>query len=289
MSARFEIPSHMEIHSFGAAQICLYCLATDVRLSTEHIVPEGIGGMYKLPAASCGPCAARTSALEGRVISRIYGDARAHFGTRRKRNKKFPDKFNVRREADGRAENVVVSFSDHPGAITTVDFKNTPGILRHQPLADADDWGNADIAVWFAPSAIANIAKIGGRVIVTNGLPLSDFARFLAKIAHSYAAAILGLGSFRPFLTKAIISENPKHLPHYVGGSQRGMPPGLQSDLHGLMLSRVPHETLPHLWQVSIQLFAPLGFPVYDVIVGEVIHDPLQSGRTGRAGMARFV
>lgn len=276
MPACYEIPSHMEPHSFEAVGTCIYCLATDVRLSTEHIVPEGIGGMYKLPAASCGPCAALTSALEGRVISRIYGDARAHFGTRRKRNKKFAGKFNVRRRANGRDETVVVSLSDHPGAITTVNFKNTPGILRHQPLMETDDWGNADIAVWFTPSAIANIEKIGGMVTVTNGLPLSDFARFLAKIAHAYTAAVVGMESFRPFLSNAIVSDNPKHLPHYIGGSRRGMPLGTASDLHGLMLSRVPHQTLLHLWQVSIQLFAPLGFPVYDVVVGQVTHDPFE-------------
>lgn len=274
MAGRFKIPSHMEIHTFEAAEACIYCFARDVRLSTEHIVPEGIGGMYKLPAASCDSCAARTSALEGRVISRIYGDARAHFGTRRKRNKKFPDEFSVRRETDGLQETVVVTLSDHPGAVTTLNFRNTPGILRHQPLMDTDDWGNADIRVWFAPNAMANIAKIGGKVVVTNDLPVSDFARFLAKIAHSYAVAILGPESFRSFLTEAVISDVPKHLPHYVGGSRHGMPPSSQPDLHGLLLSRVPHKTLPHLWQVSIQLFAPLGFPVYDVIVGEVINDP---------------
>lgn len=276
MAGRYRIPAHMEIHSFEAVGTCIYCFATDVRLSTEHIVPEGIGGMYKLPAASCGPCAARTSALEGRVIANIYGDARAHFGTRRKRNKKFPDRFSVQRETDGQRETVVVSLSDHPGAVTTLDFENRPGILRHQPLSDRDDWGNADIAVWFAPSAIASIAKIGGKVIVTNGLPLSDFAQFLAKIAHSYAVAILGPRGFRPFLAGAIIGENPKHMSHFIGGSKHGMPPGLQPDLHCLMLSRIPHETLPHLWQVSIQLFAPLGFPAYDVIVGEVTHNPFE-------------
>jgi hypothetical protein len=276
MAGRFKIPSHMEIHTFGPAEACIYCSATGVPLSTEHIVPEGIGGMYKLPSASCTQCAARTSALEGRVISRIYGDARAHLGTRRKRNKKFSDNFSVRREVDGRRETVVVSLSDHPGAITTIDLKNRPAILCHQAPSDADDWGHADVAVWFAPSAAANIAKIGGRVTVTNDLPLSDFAKFLARIAHSYASATLGPGAFRAFLAEAIISENPKHLPHFIGGSSYGMPPCPQPDLHGLLLSRVPHDTMPHLWQVSIQLFAPLGFPVYDVIVGEVTHDPFE-------------
>lgn len=276
MAGSFKIPSYMEVHTFEAAETCIYCFAGDVLLSTEHIVPEGIGGMYKFPVASCATCAARTSAFEGRVISRIYGNARAHLGTRRKRNKKFPNKLGVRRETYNLQETVFVSLSDHPGAVTTINFRDIAGVLRHQPLTEIDDWGNADIGVWFAPNAIANIAKIGGKVAVTNNLPVSDFALFLAKIAHSYAAAILGPKNFRAFLAEAIISDSPKHLPHYVGGSRYGIPATSQNDLHGLLLSRVPHETRPHLWQVSIQLFAPLGFPVYDVIVGEVTHDPFE-------------
>lgn len=270
MDSRFDLPAHMEVHTFKASGTCIYCPDTGPNLSTEHIIPEGIGGMYKLPTSSCKKCASITSSLEGRVISRLYGDARAHLRTRRKRNKKFSDAFTVRREKDGVKEDVLVSLSDHPGAITTLTFKNTPGILRHNPLSEKDDWGNADIAVWFAPNAIQNIGKIGGRVVVTNDLPVSDFARFLAKIAHSYTVACLGIGNFKPFLTDAIISDNPKYLPHYVGGSTRGMPFSDQPDLHELLLSRVPHETLPHLWQVSIRLFSPLGFPTYDVITGEV-------------------
>lgn len=277
MESCFDIPAHMEIYTFEAVGACIYCSATGNRLTTEHIIPEGLGGMYRLPTASCPSCAAITSSFEGRVISRIYGDARAHLRTRRKGNKKFSDKFNVRRNREGVDETIVVSLSDHPGAVTTLDFKNVPGILRHKALSDKDDWGNADIGVWFAPNAVRNIGKISGRVVVTNDLPISDFARFLAKIAHSYAVATLGRGNFIPFLTEAIICDDPKHLPHYVGGSRHGMPNSLQPDLHELLLSRVPHETLPHLWQVSIRLFAPLSFPTYDVIVGEVTKDPFEN------------
>jgi hypothetical protein len=46
----------------------------------------------------------------------------------------------------------------------------------------------------------------------------------LAKIAHSYAVAELGIDGFKPFLNKIILGANIHHLSHYVGGT-RVIPP----------------------------------------------------------------
>lgn len=271
MSRFIDIPRCTVSHTYADVGQCIYCLRSGVDLTDEHVIPESIGGMIKLPKSSCHKCAVATHAMEGRVVSRMYGDARAHLGTRRKKNKKFGGEFRVERKSAGKTEEVIVSFEDHPGAVVTIALKQRPGILRHAPLTQFDHWGDADMGIWFAPGAQRKLAAIGGRISFNQDLPMTDFSRFLAKIAHSYAVGCIGLGNFKPFLAENIVSNPPKYMPHFIGGRPYGVPdPDHDRDLHEMMLSEVPHPTLPHLWMVTLRLFAPLAFPIYDIVVGEV-------------------
>lgn len=46
---------------------CIYCDGLDA-LTTEHIVPFGLGGNLELPQASCVRCAAETSKIERAIL-----------------------------------------------------------------------------------------------------------------------------------------------------------------------------------------------------------------------------
>jgi len=43
---------------------CIYCGASDVKLSDEHIVPLAFGGQHVIQEASCSDCAKITSNLK---------------------------------------------------------------------------------------------------------------------------------------------------------------------------------------------------------------------------------
>src|ERR1700693_5445244 len=81
---------------YEAVGRCIYCSSLgDPDLHDEHIIPDAIGGRYLLPKASCLACATITGAFEGRVISGLYGDARAYLRMRRGHRRKWPSGFTV--------------------------------------------------------------------------------------------------------------------------------------------------------------------------------------------------
>jgi hypothetical protein len=60
---------------------------------------------------------------------------------------------------------------------------------------------------------------------VTREFKIIDFARLLAKIAHSYAVAEFGLGAFDSFLPPLILGKS-LNLPDFVGGVTSPTPNG---------------------------------------------------------------
>ena len=102
------------------------------------------------------------------------------------------------------------------------------------------------------------------------GLHVDEFARFLAKIAHVYAVAELGLDAFKPVLVNAILDKPPMLLSYYVGGPISDRTEKEQVDLHELEIFRYPFDGR-QLVIVRIQLFAFYNFPAYELVVGEAI------------------
>jgi hypothetical protein len=88
----------------------------------------------------------------------------------------------------------------------------------------------------------------------------------LAKIAHAFATAELGLGAFRPLLLDTIdgTASNPTL---YVGGVPGDEPDG--EDRHELTLQFIDKAS-EWFVGVRIRLFADLGFPTYYCVAGTV-------------------
>ena len=106
------------------------------------------------------------------------------------------------------------------------------------------------------------------------GQPFSteDFGRFLATIAHSYAAAVYGLDAFMPFLTDAVRGKRPMRLAQYIGKIHPWVPPPPASRNHLHILEentiRIGERTL---LVIRVRLFSVDEYPAYDVIVGEKV------------------
>jgi hypothetical protein len=96
-----------------------------------------------------------------------------------------------------------------------------------------------------------------------------QLSRVLAKIAHSFAVAQLGLGGFTPLLIDLIHARVVENAPELVGSDPSTPPPAV-----GVMhqLSIVPHDRFV---VVRIRLFASSSIngnhamPVYLVVTGE--------------------
>jgi hypothetical protein len=92
------------------------------------------------------------------------------------------------------------------------------------------------------------------------------FCALLAKIAHAYAVAELGMKAFRPALTGFIRGANLRIF-EWIGG-QIEVPPKTNS-LHEIGL-RMEVANGRHYAVVGLRLFSCLGAPQYDIVVGEL-------------------
>ena len=246
---------------------CIYCGATEVRLTAEHIIPESLGGMLILPAASCDACATETGAFEGRCAGQMFRGPRRILGLPQKnrgsKRKTKPDLFSVK--ADGRS--VEVEAHELPAMLVMFTF-NPPGILVNaQPTENFA----GSISIQQLPGFVDRFSRMRGKHGFKDQIALpvkgtaADHGRLLAKIAHAYAVAELSIEGFRPFLTNIILNKPPLHIRHYVGGLFGDAPKG--DDLHEILLG---HE----FWGdtrvvVEIQLFADRAMPKYVVVAGE--------------------
>lgn len=86
-STRLRAPVTHRFKSIGA---CIYCGATQGRLTEEHIVPKGLGGTLVLPDSSCDPCAKLTSQFEMRVLRGFLDRGRQSLGVKGRKSHRRP-------------------------------------------------------------------------------------------------------------------------------------------------------------------------------------------------------
>jgi hypothetical protein len=112
--------------------------------------------------------------------------------------------------------------------------------------------------------------------MLVDSFDMNRFARVLAKIAHSLAAAEIRIENFDPLLPELILGRAPELASYFIGewtDPYDQSPPATPS-LHEVSLGMQPLERR-WLAAVRIKLFAAQeNTPVYKVIVGELIESP---------------
>lgn len=219
------------------------------------------------------------------MINRLYGDSRAYIKMRRGHRRKWPKTFTIHiKPADKptigtRLEQheslddftpVEIPMDDHPSPMIVPNL-HPAGIFSQRPMDDGlfrfesmniagppDFWERAKKVAGKGNSILLGAAK---------SLSGDDFGRFIAKIAHSYAIAFLGVGSFEPFLTNALRNLRPMYLSHYVGGAIN-IPSPPTDHQHILTVGQAFNST-ERIVCVRVRLFAVDGFSAYDVAVGK--------------------
>jgi hypothetical protein len=246
-------------------------------LSDEHIIAQSIGGLLILESASCVACANKTHAFEGHAFDPLR-PLRQQLGfpmsreTKKRIRAKGDDKFIVK--ADGKK--IKVPMSEFPALAIHLAFPMS-GILINQPMDDRVLGGGIhaiELTPGFGQKFNRLRAKLRARRIEIVGVEAAeqrrnqnDYRRMLAKAAHSYAVAELGLGSFRPFLLGIIHNQAPLNLSHFIGSSI--CKPDAPTDLHEIGFAPRGMIGGEELVIVKVRLFANLQGQTHYIVVGE--------------------
>jgi hypothetical protein len=157
---------------------------------------------------------------------------------------------------------MVVAAAAHPATLLMATLQ-TPDILTGRPPID----GIRVIDGWYAIDTAARLTLPPG----AKGLQFDNFVPFkfglmLAKIAHAYAAAVIGLDKLEPLLPDIVLGRS-KALSAFVGG-EYAIPAAEPNTLHRLNERRVSLNDR-HYAVVDVRLFANLGAPKYQIVVGK--------------------
>lgn len=261
---------------------CIYCRRRATKLTKEHIIPFGLAAdSLVLPTASCRKCAEKTRDFETVCLRHMWWPFRTRLGVPT-RGKETPDSFLVRkmmveqRNADGLIEyqkiaETPVSVNDYPLFYYAFDFPPT-GTLVGRPdnedftyycwvAMDMDDFGK-----------YAQNDREGFRIGPRN---TEHFCKLLAKIAHAYSVAELGLDTFEPFLTRYIrgSSLHPRAEPQWIGGDHAPNCHTPREKLHeiGWEIRTIGDTSYV---TVRIRLFCFIGTPSYRVVTGKLRSAP---------------
>lgn len=244
-----------------ATRRCIYCLAADVRLSKEHVVPKGLGGELILLKASCDRCAIEIRGFEEWCIRHMFEVPRTLFQVK-------SSKKHIKRE-----RRLLVGFGH--GAETRweqSDFDRFPfsmhvPMMAPPPLLSGimnaeGKWEVKKVWSWISPEFQQRADALGGEVSVAVVLEFERLCRFISKIAHGFAVAELGLEGFIPMGCNCI----------------RGISDPVSMSLVGMAVEQLKLES-PELHEmrllptdefitVLVQLFAPLNSPTFQAVVG---------------------
>jgi hypothetical protein len=259
-----------------ASDRCIYCRrdVTECELTEEHIIPFSLGGNLILPFGSCKDCAGETHAIEGHCSGQMFRALRVHHEVPTRRPKKRPKHLTV---LDGKTPHSApvrqVPVTDAPGVVCFPQFES-PGFLRRNPA-------KAGISIegynWYGTTADAaqrqqslEDSGFAGALAYTE-FNSTTFARVLAKIAHAFVAASVGLDGFIPLLVPVILGKDP-NISSYVGNApdKQILPAPSKSSLHQIGTDTFMMKGKRYIF-AQIRLFSnlhPLP-PVYTVVVGE--------------------
>jgi hypothetical protein len=247
-------------------------------LTDEHIIADGLGGDLLYLKSSCLGCARHTNSFETPVINGQFQYARGVAGVRSRKRKFKPLTARVQ-FGDGHEDVEVPLPAAAPFFLTLPISDNLPDILTGAPPEASQqkfpiavfghrDW-NERARKWVGEGAKVHMGYRGS---------MGQLGQLIAKIAHSYACAKLGLDGFSPFLLDHIRANRPAFDSQYMGiySSEQvldhlhhvsiNVATGLRRTVIGMS-----RETV---YLVAIRLFANHPSPMFLAIVGRPIGSP---------------
>jgi hypothetical protein len=268
-------------HRLPSPGRCIYCGAVDVLLTEEHVIPFAIGkNAIILERACCEDCQSIIQPYEQEVLKKQLGTFRAMTGSPT-RNKKDRPKY----------ISLPLVETDSNGAFVRdlgdrkIPIAEGPLILNlwQSPppriLGEKSDPTQAEGAPWWyieasraTPILQEAAAELGAKMIGIRRSPVNrlHYLRWLAKTAHAFVAAQLGVDAFEPFLLDIVLGRSDD-VGNFVG-DMAGVASleGPTGHSFKITLGETPPElgAAAGLIVVFMQLWADLGSPPHLVVVG---------------------
>lgn len=248
---------------------CIYCgrgSEEGATLTKEHIIPAAFKGSLQIRDGSCLACADVIKRFEQDCARNFFGAFREYRGMKSNRHKK-----------DDRRIPVVVWKSPGVKEINWHEPHEFPDVLffsqfLHSPyvLQGLTESGTPAMAALVLPREGFDLTPFIGKT--AGQFDPHKYACLVAKIAHGYATARLGFGSFKPLALELILGQT-MNWPAIVGGN-RTVPPAEKESVHALRLDPYFDETRRKQFIVAtVRLFAGYGAPIYAVAVGELPYE----------------
>ena len=253
------------------AGACIYCGATEGRLTDEHVVPKGLGGTLVLPQASCDDCARLTSQFEMRVLRGFLDRGRQAMGVKGRKSHKRP------------ATDTLTQTFIHADE-STIDHEvpwNDGVKVMHLPVFVLPAFLDSRRAIDPAASQLHIMAldtlhfglRQGElvREYQARGIRFEDrvdlwaFVKMLAKIAHSYHVAVDGLFPLAQSPLVPIILGERSDAQNWIGTTFTDTLPSGGQALHLLHHAALESNNASQAWAARIKLFAHVSTPTYAV------------------------
>jgi hypothetical protein len=250
---------------------CIYCglMPPDVKLTKEHIIPDGLGGDLTYVDASCLRCNKKTQAFEGPALRKMFRDVRGMLGIRsRKKRPKQDQEFFEGKTWPGQRRSQPFS-ANSPAMACLFTTSTPPGIAIGLPASS-----QVEVTPYYLlPSD--NIARMDnsfgtGDYYLQTTIHPGIIGQVVAKVAHAYACACLGVQNFTPLLLEYIDAKKPALDTHLIGSRpQTDLVPERAHHTLSLDFKRLPAGDF---YVVEFCMFASLGAPVFCVVVGRPIY-----------------
>lgn len=264
--------------------MCIYCFRTDQPLTDEHVIPYALGANAQvLEKSCCKSCQEIIQPYEQDVLRRQMGTFRAQVDAPTRSRKK--DRLvNVELkfvEVDGNAKIMrelgsrTLAIDEAPLAIGL--WSSPPARLFRTDDAPVDlgrPWIYSD-----KEAALALCRRVGeeeGAINVGFELPgvnRVNYLRSVAKTAHAFAAATLGVGSIEPLLPDLILKRRDD-VETFVGDASADSPFNNEpSNTLQIMLGEAQDGPAAGYVFVFIRLYPMLNSPAHMVVVGKALED----------------
>jgi len=235
---------------------CMYCLASGVPRTEEHLIPRALGGRWTLRDAVCEPCRRLTGRLERATLDREFVVPRTLLALKRRR---------ARGKGPSRLPAVTLAGDPTPSVLTPADFPRSFSLAAFETagLQAGVDRANAPPRVDFVECHL-NLGTPTRRTVAARS-PLADphaCAYAIAKWAYSLAVAERGLDGFDTQPMRDLMLGRRGDVFNFTGtptpraGASRAW-------LHDFELR---HDG-PWL-MVRLALFASAGMTPHEVVVG---------------------
>lgn len=263
---------------------CIYCNASGVKLTDEHVIPYALAAnTLILDQSCCVPCQRLIQPYEQEVLKKQLGLFRAQIEapTRNKRDRPKSARFRFVEVNDAAQPIRDLGHRDIPIAQAPLIFNlwsSPPPRLLREASRSIDERGRPwtycerDIAERLCRS-VAEEEGAGHVAMELGKVNRLHYLRALAKTAHAYAAAELGLDAFEPILPDLILNKSDDVV-QFVGDSFVEGPFDLHP-AHTLQMSigEVPDGPAKGYLVARIQLYPLLNSPAHLIIVGRAIED----------------